>query len=441
MLRSESMKTQKSAPQRTLAFRTVFWLLCAALAPGVGCSSDDSSDGSSSEMPPESSADAGGEPIDDGQEPPIAPGQLTAAEWRDLDHWSFWMELFEAPEAQEEDAVPDDSELSSVHETWQQLEARWQSCTRARYPVSVSYEDAPAVDVVLELYGEGQDPLWRARTDVAGRGELFAGYVGADCASVETLPESASLIVRNDEGDVIWEGDITPGEPRFEVELPEAQNADYTLDLMFLVDTTGSMNDELSYLQAEIGDVIERVRDDAAANLSVRVGLGFYRDEGDDYVVRMFGFTTDPDEALTNLSRQSANGGGDFPEAVHNALDKAVHDQSWSDSATARLLFLVLDAPPHDTDSVRQQLATTIPVAAAKGIRIIPLAGSGYDVVTEYLTRSWAIVTGGTFLFLTDDSGIGNAHREPTVGEYEVELLNDLLVRVIGEYLSADTPE
>lgn len=438
MRRAEGVKTRLDSKPQSGSPSILLWLLCAALGLSVGCSADDASDGASSEMPPESSADAGGEPTDDGQEPTIAPGQLTAAEWRDLDNWSFWLGLFEVSDPGERIDGPVGILDPPVNETWRELESHWQSCTRVRFPVSVSYDGAPAVDVALELYGEGQDPLWRARTDVAGRGELFAGYVGDDCGTEEGLPVNPSLIVRDDEGDVIWEGGVTPGEPRFEIELPEAQTADYTLDLMFLVDTTGSMGDELSYLQAEIGDVIERVRDNASANLSIRVSLGFYRDEGDDYVVRMFGFTTEVDEALTNLSRQSANGGGDFPEAVHSALREAVHEQSWSDSATARLLFLVLDAPPHDTEPVRQQLATTIPVAAAEGIRVIPLAGSGYDIVTEYLTRSWAIVTGGTFLFLTDDSGIGNSHREPTVGDYEVELLNDLLVRVIGEYLSAE---
>ncbi len=43
------------------------------------------------------------------------------------------------------------------------------------------------------------------------------------------------------------------------------------------------------------------------------------------------------------------------------------------------------------------------------------------------------ILTGGSYVFLTDDSGIGGDHIEPTVGEFEVELLNDLLARLIVE--------
>ncbi|MBQ4165009.1 MAG: hypothetical protein IJD85_01645, partial [Oscillospiraceae bacterium] len=69
------------------------------------------------------------------------------------------------------------------------------------------------------------------------------------------------------------------------------------------------------------------------------------------------------------------------------------------------------------------------------GIRIIPVASSGIDKTTEYLLRTMAFRTGGTYTFLTDDSGIGGGHIEPTIGDYEVEKLNDLMVRVIGEYL------
>ena len=60
---------------------------------------------------------------------------------------------------------------------------------------------------------------------------------------------------------------------------------------------------------------------------------------------------------------------------------------------------------------------------------------SGVDQPTEFLLRSLAIATGGTYTFLTNDSGIGGDHTEPTIGTFEVELLNDLLVRVIGRAL------
>jgi hypothetical protein len=49
--------------------------------------------------------------------------------------------------------------------------------------------------------------------------------------------------------------------------------------------------------------------------------------------------------------------------------------------------------------------------------------------------RSFALLTNGTYVFITDHSGIGNSHLVPTIGDYEVEKLNDLLVRLVGEYV------
>ena len=79
--------------------------------------------------------------------------------------------------------------------------------------------------------------------------------------------------------------------------------------------------------------------------------------------------------------------------------------------------------------------------AAAQGIRIIPIAASGIDKSTEYLMRAMALATNGTYLFLTDDSGVGNPHSKPTTDKYEVELLNSLLIKVISKFTQVNTCE
>ncbi len=71
------------------------------------------------------------------------------------------------------------------------------------------------------------------------------------------------------------------------------------------------------------------------------------------------------------------------------------------------------------------------------GIRIVPVACSGTDKSTEFLLRSMALATNGTYTFLTNHSGVGNNHIEPTTDKYEVELLNNLLQRIIGQFLYA----
>ena len=128
---------------------------------------------------------------------------------------------------------------------------------------------------------------------------------------------------------------------------------------------------------------------------------------------------------------QSAGGGGDYPEAVEEGLANGVFEHEWSERATSRILILLLDAPPPPDQAVLESLHETTRAAAALGIRVIPIAASGVNQSTEFLLRSIDIATGGTYTFVTDDSGIGNPHLEPTVGAYNVEYLNDMLVRLI----------
>jgi Secretion system C-terminal sorting domain len=100
---------------------------------------------------------------------------------------------------------------------------------------------------------------------------------------------------------------------------------------------------------------------------------------------------------------------------------------------------LILDAPPHAEKQNLDKLIRYTKRCAAKGIRIIPLvaSGGGYDAdkSLEYLMRSFALATNGTYGFLTDHSGIGGTHTAPTTDKYDVEKLNDMLVRIIDQFL------
>ncbi|GHU52329.1 hypothetical protein FACS1894132_01730 [Clostridia bacterium] len=208
------------------------------------------------------------------------------------------------------------------------------------------------------------------------------------------------------------------------------------LDLMFTIDTTGSMSDELSYLQIELANVITRVKNDNA-QIPVRLSVNFYRDNGDDYVVKPMAFTNDIKNAIKIMKEENCDGGGDFEEAVEVALADAIEKHNWSvDNKTARLLFLVLDAPPHQTAKINQQIRDLVLEAQEKDIVILPVAASGIDKDTERLLRQMAVITNGTYQFLTNNSyGIGGDHLTPTDTEYEALPLNDLLVNIINSYL------
>lgn len=208
------------------------------------------------------------------------------------------------------------------------------------------------------------------------------------------------------------------------------------LDLLLTIDATGSMSDEMRYLQSELLAILDRVRE-GHGSLDIHAGLVVYRDEGDQYVVREFDFTGDLDAFMADLEAQKAQGGGDFPEAMQDAM-KAGLDFDWRDGAI-KVNMLVADAPPHDEDI--QATWDGALYSRTRGIHIVPLAASGVDDTAEFLMRAMGQITGGRYLFLTDDSGVGNPHAEPTVDCYVVTRLDSLVERVLNELVTGQREE
>ena len=199
------------------------------------------------------------------------------------------------------------------------------------------------------------------------------------------------------------------------------------MDLVLGVDTTGSMGDEMDYLQAELDSIVTRLKREAG-NLDLRIGLVVYRDAGDDYVTRSFPLASNIRSVRETLSQQEANGGGDVPEAVDRAMLEAERMQ-WRPEA-AKAMLLIADAPPHP-----KTLAATLEATQrlrSRGVQIVPVAASGVEDSAQYVMRTMAVLTQGRYIFLTDDSGIGNAHAEPDVNCYVVTQLDQLIARVLA---------
>lgn len=341
----------------------------------------------------------------------VQAGQLTAGEWDDLAAWERFGNLLNTEEGDSSKRV-------------------WQFWNFHRLEVVVTANGKAVSDASVELYA-GKQPIWKARTNTEGRAFVYAGLFERDTANLGRY----TLKVQSAQDSKTTPQLEIPQQGSIKVDLGNGAKLSDQVDIMFVVDTTGSMEDELNYLEAELKDVVNRVSDEHANQLGIRISANFYRDKHDDYIVKPYPFTADINKVTDQFSEQEAEGGGDFPEAVDRALRDALHEHKWSKEARARLLFLVLDAPPHDDKQIIDEMKQLTEDAAEQGIRIIPVASSGVSVETEYLMRFMAMATGGTYLFLTDDSGIGSDHLEPAVGEYEVKLLNDLLVEVINRYV------
>ena len=209
---------------------------------------------------------------------------------------------------------------------------------------------------------------------------------------------------------------------------PPPASAKRELDVQLVLDTTGSMGDELSYLQSELDGIVTLLHT-RLPNVTPRWSLVVYRDTGDDYVTRRFDFTTDTKKFRKDLGAQSAGGGGDVPEAVVDGLRDGLR-QSWRrDRDVAKLAFWVADAPAHPGQG--QDLAKVLNSAQREGIHIYPIASSDTSPEAEYQMRSAAQITGGRYVFLTNDSGIGNDHAEPHIPCYSVTRLDSAMVRMI----------
>jgi hypothetical protein len=334
----------------------------------------------------------------------IPAGQITAAEWNDLLNWDFWLNL-------------------GQNEDFNLAQNNWKFFPQSRYSFLVKDQNNnPLIDCAVWLRNNNGDAIWKARTDNEGKAELWFNLYG------ET-EEDPSVAVSYGGQQIVIVDPIPIAQGTNEVTLHTEGDFEKNAD----VDATGSMSDEIEYLKSELTDVTRRVKEGNSA-LDLRLGAVFYRDEGDEYITRVSPFSSSLSGTIQFIEDQHADGGGDYEEAVHTALNTAVTQLSWSEHARARLLFLVLDAPAHQTDAIVSDLHAIIGQAAEKGIKIIPVSASGVNKNAEFLFRFFSIATNGTYVFITNNSGIGDDHIEATVGEYEVELLNDLIVRVINQY-------
>ena len=125
---------------------------------------------------------------------------------------------------------------------------------------------------------------------------------------------------------------------------PLTEPAGHRIDVVFAVDTTGSMGGLIDGAKRTVWSIATHVREiDPQADL--HIGLVAYKDLGDVYVTKDFALSGDLDAVFTELSGYTAGGGGDVPEDVDAALYDAVHKMQWRDGAK-KMIFLVGDAPP-----------------------------------------------------------------------------------------------
>ena len=185
----------------------------------------------------------------------------------------------------------------------------------------------------------------------------------------------------------------------------------HRIEVVFVLDTTSSMSGLIQAAKEKIWSIATTMAS-AQENPDIKMGLVAFRDRGDAYITRVFDLSEDLDSMYASLMDFRAQGGGDGPESVNQALYEAIHKVSWSDDSNVyRVVFLVGDAPPHMDYHNDVKYPVTLAAAAKKGI-VVNAIQSGQHQHTRPAWQQIASLGHGEY-FQVEDSGNAVAVATP----------------------------
>ena len=185
----------------------------------------------------------------------------------------------------------------------------------------------------------------------------------------------------------------------------------HRIEVVFVLDTTSSMSGLIQAAREKIWSIATTMAS-AQETPDIKMGLVSFRDRGDAYITRVFDLSNDLDSMYASLMDFRAQGGGDDPESVNQALYDAVHNVSWSnDSNVYKVVFLVGDAPPHMDYRNDVKYPVTLRAAARKGI-VVNAIQSGQHQFTRPAWQEIAALGQGEY-FQVEDSGNAVAISTP----------------------------
>ena len=304
---------------------------------------------------------------------------------------------------------------------------------RERYLLEVKDARGRGVaDAEVAVQAASGHAMW-ARTDAAGRAWLHPNAFDPSRSS------HYAVAVRKD-GRQSW-AQLTRGQKSSVEVVLDARPAETRakLDLVFLIDATGSMADEIDKLKGTLRSISAEVSR-LPSQPDICFGLVAYRDKGDDFLLRSHDFTDDVGGFLQNaLYPLRAAAGGDYPEAMNEAFHETVHNLSWRGEGATRMVVLLADAPPH-LDYGGPYYDDDMMAALGKGIKVFSVGASGLDKQGEFIQRQIAQYTGGRFVFLTyaqahDPASGPGRETVHDVKNYSVDTLDRLIVRLVSEEL------
>jgi Mg-chelatase subunit ChlD len=283
----------------------------------------------------------------------------------------------------------------------------------------------------------GGSPALTLTTTSNGRALLFPRAEGLRAATLVATARCQGVVALKQVKVGVGDGVVDLQLPVSRV-LPEAPS----IDVAFVVDTTGSMAEEIDALRGALAKVSGAL---AEVGVRPRVGLVEYKDKGDEYITRLHPMTTDLPGLSARIDGIRAAGGGDGPEHVNQALRTAIRGLKFRPESVARLVFLVGDAPPHLDYEGDEGYFPAVREASRAGIQIHTIAASGMDHLGQVVFRQVAQYTGASNLFVlrggAGPQSVGGGDPETSCGgsrsDYQSGNLDALILRKIRAAIGA----
>jgi hypothetical protein len=296
----------------------------------------------------------------------------------------------------------------------------------------------PLADALVTVW-DGKKKLLQRRTYADGRALIFPSE------SKRLQGQSVKVVVRH--GTREKEAFLNASRKHrldFKFGFKRDEFQQVPLDIAFILDTTGSMGDELQRLKQTL-EYIHFQTTHLAPRPDVRFGMVLFRDTTDDYRTRVMPFTADVEQFARDLDKVRAGGGGDNPEDVQEGLKDAMTKLKWREKG-AKLAFLIGDAPPHLDYGQKYTYIRAMRDAAQKGIKIATIGASGLDTQGELVWRQIAQYTMAPFVFLTYGES-GDSEGSPSTVSHHVgsnwvaENLDAIIIRMVKVELAHYSPK
>jgi len=215
-----------------------------------------------------------------------------------------------------------------------------------------------------------------------------------------------------------------------------------TIDLAFVLDTTGSMSEEIDAVKQTIKTVAAQL---STAQTDVRIGLVEYKDRGDELVTKTYPFSSDLAAFARGVSGIVASGGGDMPEDMQKGVQDAVEKLQWRSDAVSRMVVVIADAPPHLDYQDEKSFADSAKLAASKGIKLFTVSASGMNDTGQVVMRQMAQFTGASNMFVlrggAGPQSVGGGDPKSSCGgtqeQYSSGKLDRLIVNKVKQELAA----